>query len=197
MQTNTILAQESSRAWTGSRMIDVLDPDPEDILLPEIAIGLSREVRYGGAATAVPWSVGQHSLLCDDMAEADGLGAPDVRLCILLHDAPEYMLRDLISPVKRQLPGYQGLESTWWKAVARKYSLPFDMPGIVKHYDMLAAATEKAALVAPEAGEWPGLPAPRELPSYLLGLSQRAVASEFQRRIECQVGRIPGSHPCG
>ncbi|MFU1607335.1 hypothetical protein ACM25O_13200 [Sulfitobacter pontiacus] len=110
MTTNTALAAQSNRAWTGSRMIDVLNPDPEDILLHDIAVGLSRENRYGGAATCIPWSVAQHSLLCDHYAESDGITSAETRLTLLLHDAPEYMIRDMISPVKRQLPEYRGLE---------------------------------------------------------------------------------------
>lgn len=170
-------------AWTGSRMIDMLNPKPEDLSLTEIAIGLSREPRYGGAATAVVWTVGQHCLLADDLALEDGVTSPDIRLTILLHDAPEYMLRDILSPLKRHLPDYQAVEKVWWFAVARKFRLPFEFPGIVKHYDMLACSTEKNALISPEAGAWPGLPAPRALPSRLLTLTPREVAEEFQGRV--------------
>lgn len=178
-EANAELARRPHMAWTGSRMIDVRDPDPADIIMSEIATGLSRETRYGGAATIIPWSVGQHSLLMLGFAREDGMTSRELLLTILLHDSPEYMLRDLIRPVKAQCKDYQRLEKRWWIVIALKYDLPFDMPGIVKHYDNLAAASEKAALISPEAGEWPGLPAPREIPTSLLTLTSIGVDTRF------------------
>jgi uncharacterized protein len=179
MELNTELARQSHRAWTGSRMIDVLNPDPADIILTEIAVGLSRETRYGGAATIVPWSVAQHCLLCDHYAEEDGVTSAEIRLMLLLHDAPEYMIRDMIAPVKRQLPEYRSLEAVWWTATARKFALPFELPGIVKHYDMLAASSERDALIHRDAGEWPDLPAPRPIPEDILGLTTISAERRF------------------
>ncbi|AWY09474.1 hypothetical protein vB_RpoS-V16_38 [Ruegeria phage vB_RpoS-V16] len=170
-------------AWTGSRMIDVLNPDPHDIILGEVATGLSREPRYGGAATAVFWSVAQHCLLADDLAVFDGIVHRETRLAILLHDAPEYMLRDIISPVKRFLPDYRDLEDVWWRATAHKFGLPKVLPGIVKHYDMVACSSEKKALISPEAGEWPGLPEPRPIPESLLVATPFQVARMFVARV--------------
>jgi len=172
-----------TKAWTGSRMIDVLNPDPKDILLTEIAVGLSREPRYGGAATAIPWSVAQHCLLAERYAIEDGVESPDIRAVILLHDAPEYMLRDLISPVKRFCPDYRKIESVWWRAVAKRFKLPYEMPGIVKHYDMLACSSEKEALISKDAGAWPDMPPARPLPVDLLTMRQGAVGAAFESRV--------------
>ena len=172
-----------TKAWTGSRMIDVLDPDPNDILLNEIAVGLAREPRYGGAATAIPWSVAQHCLLAERYAIEDGVTSPDLRAVILLHDAPEYMLRDLISPVKRFCPDYQKIDSVWWRAVAKRFRLPYEMPGIVKHYDMLACSSEKEALISEKAGTWPDMPPARPLPVDLLTMRAGAVAAAFEGRV--------------
>ena len=188
-ESNTGLAAMKDYAWTGSRMINVLNPDPDDMILSEIAVGLSRETRYGGAATSIPWSVAQHSLLCDEYAEEDGVTSPEIRLALLLHDAPEYMLRDMISPVKEHLPDYRGLESVWWTALARKFDLPVKMPGIVKHYDMLAAASEKKTLISPEAGEWPGLPDARLIPAHLLTLSPREAEGLFRAAVLREIRR--------
>ncbi len=187
---NSALAAHSNRAWTGSRMIDVLNPSPDDMILSEIATGLSREVRYGGAATIVPWTVAQHSLLCDHLAEADTISDPTLRLVLLLHDAPEYMLRDLISPVKHQLPDYQDLESIWWKAVTRKFRLPETIMPTVKHYDMVAASSEKAALISPYSGDWLGLPPPRPIPAKILGITAKCAALTFQQKVEALLARI-------
>ena len=173
-------------AWTGSRMIHVLNPDPQDIILSEVATGLSREGRYGGAATLIPWSVGQHCLFCDDAAFEDGVTSPLIRATILLHDGPEYMLRDMISPVKRHLPDYKNLEKWWWLAFAERFGLPLEIPGIVKHYDGIAAVSEKESLISPDAGEWPGMPdvQARPIPAYLLSMTPCQVEREFMSRTE-------------
>ena len=142
-------AHADRMAWTGSRMIDVLDPNPDDIVLSEIATGLAREPRYGGAATAIPWSVAQHSLWMLEEARKDGWTCREILLTILLHDAPEYMLWDLIRPVKQHCPDYQLIENRWWIRIAQKFDLPFNMPGIVKLYDNLAVASEKDVLISP------------------------------------------------
>lgn len=180
-------------AWTGSRLVDVRRPRPRDIILSEVAIGLSRETRYGGATTAVPWSVGQHCLLADHLAEEDGVTSPEIRATLLLHDAPEYILRDLIRPVKKLCPDYQRLESVWWIATATRFGLPFEMPSIVVHYDMLACACEKAALISPDSGEWPGLPAPRPIPPRLLAATPTAIAAEFERKVLAALALLPSA----
>jgi hypothetical protein len=182
--THPLLGADSARlAWTGSRYIDVTTPDPEDIVLDEVAVGLSREPRYGGNATAIPWSVGQHSIMAAMFARDDGVTSAEILLTILLHDAPEYMLRDMLRPVKSVCPDYRKLEEIWWHAVARKFRLPFDLPGIVKYYDDLACASEKAVLLSPETGEWPGLPSPRDIPSALLGSSSVKVSHWFMAEV--------------
>ena len=182
-ERNTRLAAMGHYAWTGSRMVNILDPDPDDLILEEITMGLSREPRYGGSATAVPWTVAQHCLLVVHYAEEDGVTSPDLLLTMLLHDAPEYMLRDLISPVKRYCPDYKGIEDVWWAAIARKFRLPFKMPGIVKHYDYLACASEKATLISPDAGDWPGLPDPRPIPASILALTPMQAKGRFEGEI--------------
>lgn len=168
-------------AWTGTEMISVTNPDPSQIHLRDIAVGLSRENRYGGSATSVPWNVVQHSRLCVHFAEEDGVDSPRDQLVLLMHDAPEYMLRDMISPVKSVCPDYKKLEAVWWIAVAQRFHLPLRMPKFVKKYDLLAASAEKKYLISPTAGEWPAydLPAPRPVPPDILALTQSEAASWF------------------
>lgn len=170
-------------AWTGSRYIDVTDPQPEDFSLGEIATGLSREQRFGGAATSVFWSVAQHSLLAERLAHDDGVGLA-IRRVILMHDATEFMLRDMIRPVKRHLSAYTALENLWWAAIAKKFSLPLDFPQEVVLYDNLALAVEKEALVSRKAGAWGGIPDPggRTMPLDLLALSPKDAFLQFMGR---------------
>jgi hypothetical protein len=157
-------------AWTGSRFINMRDPQPDDFVLSEIARGLSRECRYGGAATSVEWTVGQHLLLCDHYAEEDDCSFEDRRV-IFAHDFPEYMLRDMIRPAKQCLPDYQELEDVWWTAMADRFDLPGVMPSIVRHYDVLVAAVEKREFISEKAGAWPGIPdTDRLIPDEILTL---------------------------
>ncbi len=174
-----------NHAWSGSRYIDVTNPQPGDIIPGEIATGLSREPRYGGACTRVFWSVAQHSLLCEALALEDGVSDETVLLAILLHDAPEYMLRDLLRPVKRNCPSYRVLEAAWWNAVAERFGLPREMPPEVKHYDDLALALEKAELIDPGSGAWHGVPKPagRSIGGDILRLSMSDAADYYLWRL--------------
>lgn len=171
----------ANHAWTGSRYVNVMKPTPEDMDPFEIATGLSREARYGAACTSEFWSVAQHSLLALHLAQEDGVTDRRDLRTLLLHDAPEYMLRDLIRPVKRNCPSYHVLEMTWWLSISARFDLPETMPSMVKRYDNLTLAVEKAALVSPDAGVWFGIPASedREIPASILGLSMNQARDTF------------------
>src|SRR5919204_1150595 len=93
------------RAWQrmlSGRRLDLLDPKPADIAIEDIAHGLARVARWNGQTLGPhAFSVAQHALLVDEIA---GARQPDWpprwRLATLLHDAPEYVIGDLISPFK-------------------------------------------------------------------------------------------------
>lgn len=180
-----------NHAWSGSRYIDVLDPRPEDIVPEEIATGLSREPRYGGACTRIFWSVAQHSILCEFLARKGGVTSTRTLRTILLHDAPEYMLRDLIRPVKRNCPEYVGIEARWWAAVAARFDLPGRLPPVVKEHDDLALAVEKRFLISERAGAWPGVPEPPErhvIPDWLARLGCDEIRAHFLSRLAILTG---------
>src|SRR3990167_10928398 len=90
------------RAWQrmlSGRRLDLLDPSPLDVEIDDIAHGLARVARWNGQTVgAHAYSVAQHTLLVDDIA---AITAPEIgvtgRLAVLLHDAPEYVIGDLIS----------------------------------------------------------------------------------------------------
>ena len=98
------------RAWQrmlSGRRLDLLDPSPLDVEIADIARGLARVARWNGqTAGDHPFSVAQHSLLVEDIAFAAAPGLDRAgRLAVLLHDAPEYVIGDLISPFKALLGG--------------------------------------------------------------------------------------------
>src|SRR6266567_8462623 len=93
------------RAWQrmlSGRRLDLLDPSPLDIEIEDIAHGLARVARWNGQTNGAHiYSVAQHSLFVEALARARTPRLDDrCRLAILLHDAPEYVIGDMISPFK-------------------------------------------------------------------------------------------------
>lgn len=169
-------------AWTGSRYIDMQQPDPADLDLNEIAGALSRIRRYNGLGTSEPWTVGQHSILAYRFALEDGVDTSASLLTLLLHDGPEAYLNDMIQPLKVDMPDYKAREKVFWGAFYARWSAwgfaPM-MPDVLRHYDLLALSSEKARLMSKECGPWPGLPDPRPIPDSLLALGDREVKELF------------------
>lgn len=175
--------------WTGSRYLDAVDPNPDDFDIGEIMTALCRIRRYNGLGTRQPWTVGQHSLLCHRFAVQDGVTEPLALLTIVLHDAPEAYLGDMIQPVKQGLPEYKQREHRFWAGMCRRWGMPIVLPEIVHHYDRLALSSEKAALIAPEAGDWPNLPKPRPLPPEITDLSDEEVWFDLMMVVGCYLNQ--------
>ncbi|MBL8588318.1 MAG: HD family hydrolase [Methylobacteriaceae bacterium] len=144
------------RAWQrmlSGRRLDLLDPSPLDVEIEDIAHGLARVARWNGQTRGEHiFSVAQHSLLVERIA---GRLAPAAtareRLAILLHDAPEYVVGDLISPFKAVLGAdYKAVEARLQAAVHLRFSLPATAPAVLKalckRADRLAAFAEATAL---------------------------------------------------
>lgn len=159
------------RAWQrmlSGRRLDLLDPSPLDVEIEDIAHGLARVARWNGqTAGAHAFSVAQHSLLVEAIATATTprLSA-DERLIVLLHDAPEYVVGDLISPFKAVLGGdYKAVEARLLSAIHRRFGLPPVTPPAlhtaVKKADRAAAyleATRLAGFATSEARRFFGTP---------------------------------------
>jgi 5'-deoxynucleotidase YfbR-like HD superfamily hydrolase len=158
------------------RRLDLLDPSPLDIEIEDIAHGLARVARWNGQTHGEHiFSVAQHTLLTEEVARRRS-GALDRRLAlaILLHDAPEYVIGDMISPFKAVLGGdYKQVEQRLLHAIHVRFGLPPTLPAeittIIKAADRGAAfleATTLAGFGATEArrffGPRPALPATAE-----------------------------------
>ena len=153
----------SPRAWQrmlSGRRLDLLDPSPVDVEMEDIAHGLSRVARWNGQ-TSGDWAytVAQHSLLVEAIANHRGL-ARRWRLAALLHDAPEYVIGDLITPFKAAVGiDYKALERRLAHAIHIRFGLPANLPDSavtgIKRADRDAAyleATALAGFAAKEAG---------------------------------------------
>jgi 5'-deoxynucleotidase YfbR-like HD superfamily hydrolase len=126
------------RAWQrmlSGRRLDLLDPTPMDIEVEDIAHGLAFVARWNGQTRGDwPYSVAEHSLLVEEiMVRKDPAMAPRWRLAAVLHDAPEYVIGDMISPVKAAVgPGYGELDLRLTAAIHLRFGLPAVLPAPVK-----------------------------------------------------------------
>lgn len=117
------------------RRLDLLDPSPMDIEIEDIAHGLARVARWNGQTSGThAFSVAQHSVIVETIC---GHLSPKLtaahRLCALLHDAPEYVIGDMISPFKAILGnGYKGIEQRLEEAIHLRFGLPARTPVSLK-----------------------------------------------------------------
>jgi hypothetical protein len=135
------------------RRLDLLDPSPLDIEVEDIAHGLARVARWNGQTRGDHiFSVAQHTLLVEEVARRRA-GSIDSRLglAILLHDAPEYVIGDMISPFKAVMGGaYRAVERRLLLAIHLRFGLPPELPAeilsLIKAADRGAAFLEATAL---------------------------------------------------
>ena len=126
------------RAWQrmlSGRRLDLLDPTPVDIEIEDIAHGLAFVARWNGQTRGdFAYSVAEHSLLVEQVfARIDPNAPVKWRLAALLHDAPEYVIGDMISPVKAAIgPDYGVLDERLSAAIHLRFGLPAVLPKTVK-----------------------------------------------------------------
>ncbi len=161
----------AARAWQrmlSGRRLDLLDPSPLDVEVEDIAHGLAFVARWNGQTRGEhAYSVAEHSLLVEEIY-ARIVPRPEVRwrLAALLHDAPEYVIGDMISPVKSAVgPEYAALDARLAAAVHLRFGLPAVLPAPVKaqikRADKVSAwleAVHLAGFAAAEATRFFGTP---------------------------------------
>ena len=152
----SLAANTSPRAWQrmlSGRRLDLLDPSPLDIEIEDIAHGLARVARWNGQTDGEhAFSVAEHSLLVERIAaELDPKLDRRFRLAALIHDAPEYVIGDLISPFKAALSlDYRAFEARLLAAIHLRFGLPAELPDrvtkLIKRADKIAAYYEAIGL---------------------------------------------------
>ncbi len=160
------------RAWQrmlSGRRLDLLDPSPLDVEIEDIAHGLARVARWNGQTRGAHiFSVAQHSLLVEAIARRVAPDmSPSAALMVLLHDAPEYVVGDIISPFKAAVgDAYKAVENRLLAAIHLRFGLPPAPPKpvytLAKTADRAAAfieATRLAGFATEEALRFFGRPA--------------------------------------
>jgi hypothetical protein len=179
---------QEARAWQrmlSGRRLDLLDPSPLDIEIEDIAHGLARVARWNGQTKGHhAFSVAQHCLLVEALAfHLDRKLDRQARLAALLHDAPEYVIGDMISPFKAALGlDYKSFENKLLSAIYLRFGLPTKVPEVlikhIKKADRVAAyleATQLAGFSIEEAVKFFGAPKlPKEGSSQFMRLKPLA-----------------------
>ncbi|MBB3411520.1 hypothetical protein FHT87_005473 [Rhizobium sp. BK316] len=161
---------KAPRAWQrmlSGRRLDLLDPSPLDVELTDIAHGLARVARWNGQTSGDhAFSVAQHCLVVESIFRHFNEATPGDCLMALLHDAPEYVIGDMISPFKAVVGGgYKTVEKRLEAAVHLRFGLPphpsRDLKDKIKKADTIAAyfeATVLAGFTPAEAQKFFGQP---------------------------------------
>ncbi|WP_417723231.1 hypothetical protein [Salipiger sp.] len=193
------------RAWQrmlSGRRLDLLDPTPVDIEIEDIAHGLAFVARWNGQTHGdYPYSVAEHSLLVETLfARLCPQASPADRLTALLHDAPEYVIGDMISPVKAAVgPGYGELDKRLSAAIHIRFGLPAATPAklkkMIKKADTVSAfmeATQIAGFTEAEATKFFGRPAPELMRGLDIQLRPPVAArNDYTRRHAALLERMP------
>lgn len=187
----------TNRAWQrmlSGRRLDLLDPSPLDVEISDIAHGLARVARWNGQTKgAHAFSVAQHCVLVERVtAELNPRLTREARLTALLHDAPEYVIGDLISPFKAAVGiDYKDFELKLLAAIHLRFSLPAKGPtellALIKKADTYAAyheATQLAGFSVEEARRYFGSPPATLKTPRLVPLSTADAQAQFLERFK-------------
>jgi len=201
------MAKAQPRAWQrmlSGRRLDLLDPAPLDIEVEDIAHGLAFVARWNGQTLGDhPYSVAEHSLLVEQIYALQNPEAPAKwRLAALLHDAPEYVIGDMISPVKSAIgPGYGALDERLTAAVHLRFGLPAMLPApikkAIKAADKVSAwleAVQIAGFSVVEADRFFGKPDPALVKPLVIRLRPPIdVRADYTARHKALLGAMSGA----
>src|SRR5256885_5161602 len=191
------------RAWQrmlSGRRLDLLDPSPLDVEIADIAHGLARVARWNGQTSGAHiFSVAQHTLLVEAIARRRASLDLRAQLAILLHDAPEYVIGDMITPFKSVIgESCKAVEHRLLAAIHLRFGLPPALPAeltrLIKSSDRAAAyleATRLAGFSESEAkrffGTPPDIPATLER-DYLTPWAAKDAEARYLKRFDALKG---------
>lgn len=197
------------RAWQrmlSGRRLDLLDPTPVDIEIEDIAHGLAFVARWNGQTVGDwPYSVAEHALLVESLfGRLAPTAEPKWRLAALLHDAPEYVIGDMISPVKAAVgPDYEALDRRLAAAIHIRFGLPAVLPQrikrLIKRADRVSAwleAVQIAGFTEAEADRFFGHPPDGAVAGCTITLRPpRTVRTDFLARFGALIAGVDAATP--
>lgn len=153
------LARDTPGSWVATATGGVwffADPDPRDVDIIAVAYGLGRRSRYSGQfdPSVGFYSVAEHSCLMAEHVRVNGMreAALEDLLEVLLHDAPEFILPDIATPIKNVMrPYWDPIEKVTQSAIID--ALIPAREGVViskvaiKEVDVRIRADERSALI--------------------------------------------------
>ncbi len=198
------MAKKEPRAWQrmlSGRRLDLLDPTPMDIEIEDIAHGLSFVARWNGQTQGdFAYSVAEHSILVEAIYTQMQIKAePKWQLAALLHDAPEYVIGDMISPVKAAVGANYGvLDDRLMAAIHIRFGLPAKIPAQIKkkikkadHISAWLEATQIAGFSIEEANKLFGKPDAEVVKNLSITLrSPKETRAEFTKRYEALLEQL-------
>ena len=163
--------------------VDLLNPSLDHLTAEMVAGALSKICRFVGQCK-FPYSVAQHSLLVMDILER--MGVPELRLEGLMHEAPEALLGDVSTILKRQLSQYKRIEHVFEERFAEKFGLDRSpsVLALVKRADIIALATERDVLLPPTAKRWGVIEGVPRVPVCIVESDWRRDEAAFLRAYE-------------
>lgn len=165
----------TSTLLRSGKYFDFCAPTADMVVIEDIAHALAHMCRFGGHAHRF-YSVAEHSV------HVSHLVPPELALAGLLHDSPEYVLGDVISPLKRIMPGYRVLERALSPVILGKFGLEFPLPEAVREADLRMLLTEQHQVMC-NGDNW-GLPVTRPAERQVLFLSPKAATAQFLLRFD-------------
>lgn len=142
------------------RYLDLRRPQPDQFTFADIAGGLSKICRFGGQCERF-YSVAEHSYHCARQAMKDGLTIREQQ-CVLMHDAAEAFIGDIVKPLKIMLPDYAHLETLMENCILNKYDLDCD-PNLIREIDHAMLIAERRGMFSPDSETWTGENSVRKL----------------------------------
>jgi len=170
----------NDEAWiataTGGQF-SLSNPQPEQVVLADIAFALSKQCRFNGHCSAF-YSVAEHCVLMTRFAERNG-ATVDELLHILLHDATEAYVGDMVAPLKNIMPDFRALEARVWDTIIDRFDLTTEQNVSVRTLDLRMLAREKEVLLPENTPDWACLEGHPPLPISLYMWTPRDAAREF------------------
>lgn len=163
------------------RYLDLLHPMAVDFTFNDIAHGLAMICRFGGQCDQF-YSVAEHSVHCASQAAKDGASTIE-QAAVLMHDAAEAFVGDMVRPLKVEDAVYRKAEERMLHCIEAKYCIEFaGAAKLIKQIDNEMLIAERLALFTADGVKWPGEDSVRKLEVVFPCWSPSRAKSKFIER---------------